>query len=173
MKVGMRQTRDWTQSDNRGSFEKIWEFDYVNDFVDNPIQQVNISNTNKAGTFKGMHYQYPKPDAKIVRVLRGVIVEFAVDIVKDSPTFGVVTSIINNGFSVFIPKGYAHGYQTLVDNCQVLYLHDEPYLEENKKTIPWYDPFLKIEGLPIMLTEISDNDDYAPYVTKRFKGIKL
>ena len=97
----------------------------------------------------------------------------AVDLRKDSPTFlhwyGEVLSESNRR-SLLIPEGFAHGFQTLTDDCEMLYLHSAPYVKESESAINIADPKLAIE-LPLTITDISERDKSHPMINYHFEGI--
>lgn len=133
------------------------------------IQQTNLSYNAKKGTLRGMHYQAePTPDPKIVRCERGRIFDVAVDIRPSSPTYLSWTGTeLNdtNGRSLLIPAGCAHGFMSLSDNTQVLYLMGAPYVSELARGIRWNDPTFAIDW-PHQPSVISERDaTYADYET--------
>jgi dTDP-4-dehydrorhamnose 3,5-epimerase len=117
--------------DNRGSFVPIK--------LNNNWVQSNISINNSIYTFRGMHLQSsPKQQSKLVSAIQGRIVDIIIDLRKDSKTYKKVDSfILEEGDSVYIPKGYAHGFLTLTPNVIVNYLIDEEYSPENEVSILW------------------------------------
>ena len=161
-------------TDNRGRFTRLYcagELQEIGHYK--PIMQINHSFTRHKGTIRGLHYQYPNPDIKTVRVLRGWIYDVTVDLREGSPTFlqhHVEFLEASKSQSVYIPEGFAHGFQTLEDNCEVLYFHTEMYNKENSKVIRYDDPRIGIEW-PIVVTEISEQDYEAEYLTDEFKGV--
>jgi dTDP-4-dehydrorhamnose 3,5-epimerase len=117
--------------DNRGSFVPIK--------LNNNWVQSNISINNSIYTFRGMHLQSsPKQQSKLVSAIQGRIIDIIIDLRKDSKTYKKVDSfILEEGDSVYIPKGYAHGFLTLTPNVIVNYLIDEEYSPENEVSILW------------------------------------
>ena len=114
-----------------------------------------------------MHFQKePKAEAKIVQCLKGKIYDVAVDLRKDSKTYGQwVAEELNekNKRMFFIPKGFAHGFQTLSNNCEVQYLMSEFYSQENASGVRFDDPFLKINW-PIKNPILSEKDKDWPLI---------
>ena len=131
----------FTESYNHRAFEaQGLGFDFVQD---------NHSLSAQAGTVRGLHFQRePKAQTKLVRVLSGAIYDVAVDIRKGSPTFGQWVSAIlseDNKRQLLVPKGFAHGFCTLVADTQVFYKVDEYYSPEHDSGIAWDDPQIGIE----------------------------
>ena len=115
--------------DERGQFisaykkqDSIFQFSWAS----RNIAQVNISITKSVGAIRGLHFQsFPSQESKFVRCIKGKIFDVIVDIRKDSKTFGKWQSIILDSKTqnmVFIPSGFAHGFQTLLPDCEILYL---------------------------------------------------
>ncbi len=114
---------------------------------------------------RGLHYQLnPKAQTKLVRVAKGAIYDVAVDIRKNSPTYGMWVGVIlseSNKRQLLIPKGFAHGFCTLVGNTEVLYKVDEYYSPEHDKGMLWNDPDLGIDW-PTTKPILSDKDSKHP-----------
>ncbi|MBY0163299.1 dTDP-4-dehydrorhamnose 3,5-epimerase [Paenibacillus lautus] len=127
--------------------------------------QDNQSLSAEAGVMRGLHYQLnPKAQTKLIRVLTGAIYDVIVDIRKSSPTFGQWVGVIlseHNKRQLLVPKGFAHGFCTLVPNTQVLYKVDEYYSPENDRGILWNDPALGIDW-PTSNPTLSDKDQRHP-----------
>jgi dTDP-4-dehydrorhamnose 3,5-epimerase len=127
--------------------------------------QDNHSLSKQAGTIRGMHYQLnPKAQAKLVRVTRGAIFDVVLDIRKNSPTYGKWQGFIlseDNKRQIFVPKGFAHGFCTLVENTEVQYKVDEYYSPEHDRGISWKDPYLGIDW-PAANPVLSEKDLTQP-----------
>lgn len=127
--------------------------------------QDNHSLSAEPGVLRGLHYQLnPKAQTKLVRVLTGAIYDVIVDIRKNSPTFGQWVGVIlteHNKRQLLVPKGFAHGFCTLVPNTQVLYKVDEYYSPEHDRGILWNDPALGIDW-PTSNPILSDKDQRHP-----------
>ncbi|NSL52677.1 dTDP-4-dehydrorhamnose 3,5-epimerase [Calidifontibacillus erzurumensis] len=154
--------------DNRGFFmesynKKLLEENGINiDFV-----QDNHSFSKDAGVLRGLHYQLePKAQTKLVRVGMGAIFDVIVDIRKKSKTFGKCFSIIlseENKRQLLIPKGFAHGFCTLVPNTIVMYKVDNYYDPEYDRGIRWDDPDLGIDW-PVSIPILSEKDKKLPFL---------
>jgi len=152
--------------DERGFFARSWCKDEFEKHGLNPqLVQCNISFNKKRGTLRGMHYQVePFPEAKLVRCTMGVIYDVIIDLRPDSSTFknwlGVELSVQNRR-GIYIPFGFAHGFQTLTDNSEVFYQMSEFYHLECSKGVRWNDPAFGIIW-PQDNYIISDRDNKYP-----------
>ena len=141
-----------------------------------PIAQINHTFTWMKGAVRGLHFQYPPhAEAKVVSCLKGEVFDVAVDLRKGSPTFlgwhGEILSAVNQK-TLLIPEGFAHGFQTLTEDCELLYLHSESYRPEAEGALNVADPRLAIKWL-LRISEISDRDHKHPMLTVDFEGIAL
>jgi dTDP-4-dehydrorhamnose 3,5-epimerase len=134
----------------------------------NEVAQCNVSFNKKQGTLRGMHFQKPpKAEAKLVRCTRGEIFDVIIDLRPDSPTYcqweGVALSADNHR-SLYIPEGFAHGFQTLQENSEVFYQMFEFYAPECASGVRWDDPAFGIHW-PVPNPVMSDKDcSYPLYV---------
>ena len=140
------------------------------------IVQINHSLTCRKGAIRGMHFQYPpKAESKIVRCLAGEIYDVIVDLRENSPTYlkwhGEILSYENMNL-MYIPEGFAHGFQTLKENCELLYLHTEFYSPDHEGGVRYNDQKINIRW-PLEITEISHKDERHPLLTSDSKGIVL
>ncbi|MCF7986865.1 MAG: dTDP-4-dehydrorhamnose 3,5-epimerase family protein [Methylovulum sp.] len=141
-----------------------------------PMAQTNFSFTAQQGTVRGLHYQNP-PDAemKLISCQRGKIWDVAVDLRADSPTFlhwyAEILSA-DNHLALLIPEGFAHGFQTLTDNCELLYFNSANYVPSSEGGLRSDDPILGIKW-PIPVTLRSERDQEHPLLTTQFSGINL
>ncbi len=145
-------------TDSRGFFARSWcQREFEEHGLNPTLVQCNISFNNTAGTLRGLHFQAPPfGEDKLVRCTKGSIFDVIVDIRQDSATYlrwiGVELSG-SNYQSVYIPSGLAHGFQTLVDNTEVLYQMSEFYTPRAGRGLRWNDPKLSISwpiGQPIL-----------------------
>lgn len=135
--------------DHRGFFMRTYD---VNEFKKNGIEghwvQENHSRSEHKGIIRGLHFQFPPfSESKLVRCIKGSIMDVFVDLRKDSKTFGMWDSIElseKNKRMVYIPKGFAHGFCTLTDFSEVVYKVDNFYSPEHEAGLIWNDPDLKI-----------------------------
>ncbi|WP_217560480.1 dTDP-4-dehydrorhamnose 3,5-epimerase [Paenibacillus sp. GbtcB18] len=152
--------------DNRGFFMGSYNAARFGELgIANQFNQDNHSLSKEPGVLRGLHYQLqPKAQTKLVRVLAGAIYDVIVDIRKHSPTFGQWQGFIlssSNKRQLLVPKGFAHGFCTLVPDTEVLYKVDEYYSPENDRGILWNDPSLGIDW-PISMPVLSDKDKKHP-----------
>jgi len=156
--------------DERGNFQRIFCQEELSKYgIKFNIRQINQSLSKKRGTLRGLHFQKPpKAEDKIVQCLKGAIYDVAVDLRKNSPTYGrwVAVELSEENKKMFlIPKGFAHGFQTLTDNCEVQYFVSEFYFPEYERGICWNDPFLNIDW-PIKNPILSKKDQNWPLMDK-------
>ena len=136
--------------DERGHFARTFcAEEFAAHGLDPRVAQCNVSFNARAGTLRGMHYQAtPYEEAKLVRCTRGAIYDVAVDLREGSPSrgrwFGVALGQ-DDGRAFFVPAGCAHGFQTLVDGSEVLYLMSTPYVPGSGRGVRWDDPAFGIE----------------------------
>ena len=135
--------------------------------------QTSISYNAKKGTLRGMHFQKaPHEEAKLVRCLSGKIYDVIVDLRENSPTYQQTFAIelsAEKRNALYIPKGFAHGFQTLQDNTEILYYISENYYPESASGIPWNDPTLHINW-PITNPIISDKDQTYQRLNPKIKN---
>ena len=151
--------------DARGSFHKIFSSIHLIDAWNYPIKQINLSQTLQKGTVRGMHLQLPpETEAKIVTCLKGNIFDVAVDLRHDSDTFlqwHAEELSENNLSSLLIPTGFAHGFQALSDNIEMLYVHSNNYVKDKEFGIHHLDETLNITW-PLKTTICSEKDKILP-----------
>lgn len=134
--------------DDRGEFAELYKHsDFVRGGIIKDFVQTNFS-LSKQGVLRGLHYQAePAAQAKLVQVVAGSAFDVAVDIRKDSPTFGKwvsVTLTAKERNMIYIPEGFAHGFLALEDNTKLMYNCTAEYSPEHERGIVWNDPDLAI-----------------------------
>ena len=155
-------------ADDRGFFARSFCKDEFRKYgLETDIVQCNISYNKKKGTLRGMHYQAPAfEEAKIVSCTKGSIYDVVVDLRKDSPTYRQWYAEALSEDScrmLYVPKGCAHGFQTLEDNCVVYYQMGEYYHQECARGLRWNDPTIGIIW-PVPVCIISEKDQrYADF----------
>jgi len=161
--------------DSRGLFERIFcknEFNKINHKKE--IVQINHSLTKQKGAIRGMHFQLPPyTEIKIVKCINGMVFDVIIDIRKNSLTFLNWHSEIlskDNMKMLYIPEGFSHGFQTLEENCELLYFHTEFYTPQYEKGLRYNDPLINIKW-NLEVTEISDKDKNYPSIDKNFIGV--
>lgn len=162
--------------DSRGFLSRFFCAESFHAFsFDKGINQINHTLTQNKGTIRGMHYQNsPHAEMKLVSCLQGEVFDVAVDLRKDSPTFLQWYAEIlsaDNHKSLLIPEGFAHGFQTLTHNCELLYLHSAPYVKEAEGALNAMDSTLAIDW-PVPASEMSERDRSHPMIEISFKGIE-
>lgn len=135
--------------------------------------QSNHSFSSQKGTVRGMHYQAPPyGEVKLVRCIAGAVYDVIVDLRKDSPTFlkwfGIELSAANMQM-LYIPVGFAHGFQTLSESAELLYQHSEFYSPEAEDGLRYSDELLSIQW-PLSVSNISERDLKHPLLSSTFKG---
>lgn len=161
--------------DDRGFLSRFWcaeEFKAAGWLK--PIAQMNHTMTLRRGAVRGMHFQYPPhAEMKLVTCLRGEIFDVAVDLRHESVTFlkwhGEVLSAANRR-SLLIPEGFAHGFQTLTDDCELIYLHTASHSPDAEGAANPTDPRLAI-AWPLPIAELSVRDSAHPMLGDGYQGI--
>lgn len=152
--------------DHRGFFTESYNKElFAENGIDMDFIQDNHSLSQQPGTLRGMHYQLaPKAQTKLVRVTRGAIYDVIVDIREGSPTYGQWQGFIlsaDNKRQLLVPKGFAHGFCTLVENTEVQYKVDELYSPDHDRGIAWNDSELNIDW-PVNEPVLSEKDTKHP-----------
>lgn len=144
--------------------------------INKPITQINHTLTLRKGAVRGLHFQHPPhAEVKLVGCLRGAIFDVAVDLRYGSATFLQWHSEIlsaENRKSLLIPEGYAHGFQTLTEDCELIYLHTAAYHPDSEGALNVADPRLNI-AWPLPIDDISERDRTHPFISSDFHGIVL
>jgi dTDP-4-dehydrorhamnose 3,5-epimerase len=153
-------------ADERGFFARTWDFaEFAARGLDTNLAQTNLSYNRRAGTLRGLHFQFPPhSESKLVRCVRGRLYDVIVDLRPQSPTFlqwyGAELSE-DNLRSLFVPKGFAHGFQTLTDETMVYYQMSDAYAPAAAGGLRWNDPAFAIEW-PLHVSVIAARDASYP-----------
>lgn len=153
--------------DNRGYFMETYnEKEFQSLGISNKFVQDNQSKSVK-GVLRGLHFQKAYPQAKLVRVLEGEVYDVAVDLRKNSPTYGEYVGVVlsaENKRMLLIPRGFAHGFVVLSDEATFIYKCDELYHPEDEGGIAWNDPDVAVDW-PIKNDVIlSEKDKHHPFL---------
>lgn len=173
LKIVERQQLD----DNRGFLARLFCVEELSAAGwHKPIIQINQTLTQKQGAIRGLHFQNaPYAEMKLVTCLRGAIWDVAVDLRAASPTFlqwhAEELSAANHR-ALLIPEGFAHGFQTLCDDCELIYLHSRAYTPGAEAGLNPKDAMISIRW-PLAVTELSARDAQHPMLDHQFKGVTL
>ena len=154
------------RQDERGMFTRAFcRKEFRERGLEADVAQCNISYNLRKGTLRGMHYQLPPhAEVKMVRCTRGRIYDVIIDIRRGSPTylkwFGIELNSINRRM-LYVPQGFAHGYQTLDDDSEVFYMVSQFYCPESERGIRWNDPLFQITW-PVASPGMSPKDASHP-----------
>ncbi|MFM8443856.1 MAG: dTDP-4-dehydrorhamnose 3,5-epimerase [Methylococcus sp.] len=154
--------------DERGFFQETWNLRrYTEAGLDRHFVQDNLSYSRK-GILRGLHFQNPHPQGKLVYVLQGEVYDVAVDVRADSPTFGQwygVTLSAENHHQLFVPEGFAHGFCVTSDMALFAYKCTDFYRPRAEFSVLWNDPDIGIEW-PVDNPELSEKDRNAPRLSE-------
>jgi dTDP-4-dehydrorhamnose 3,5-epimerase len=164
-------------ADERGFLCRMFcTADFAAAGYDLAIAQINHTLTRARGSARGLHFQHPPyAETKVVSCIRGSVFDVAVDLRRGSPTFlhwhaEVLSS--GNDRSLLIPEGFAHGFQALEEDCELLYLHTAPYHPAAEAALNILDPRLAIDW-PLPVQDMSDRDRAHPDIAQDWNGIDL
>lgn len=163
--------------DSRGYLERMFCSTELQPLIQgNGIMQINHTMTAKRGTVRGMHFQHPPhAEIKFVSCLRGKVFDVAVDLRQGSLTFlhwhAEILSAENHK-TLMITEGFAHGFQALTEDCELLYLHTAPFHPEAEGAFNVADPALAITW-PLPVFELSERDRAHPFIDTHFSGIHV
>ena len=174
---GLKRIERSPIEDDRGSLSRIFcAQELENAGWLKSVAQINHARTNIKGTVRGMHYQQsPHAEAKLVSCIRGSIWDVAVDLRKGSTTFlqwFAQELSPQNNLAMLIPEGFAHGFQTLENDCEIVYVHSAPFSPSAEARINPQDPSLKIRW-PLEIKTISTKDSQQKYIDAHFLGVTL
>ncbi|MHB1166206.1 MAG: dTDP-4-dehydrorhamnose 3,5-epimerase family protein [Candidatus Nanopelagicales bacterium] len=163
------------KADPRGYLERIFDWASLSGIMaGRPIKQVNVTHTTHAGTIRGLHVQVPPMvECKLVSCVSGAIFDVAVDLRRDSRTFGRwfgVELTAENGNALFVPEGCAHGMQSLKSDTQVLYAHTAEFSKLHEMGLHPFDPQVAVDW-PLPSTGLSRRDDECLTVLDDFLAV--
>ena len=154
--------------DERGFFMETWNAERYRALgLPDKFVQSNVSSSSK-GVLRGLHYQWPRPQGKLVSVLEGEVYDVAVDIRRGSPTFGRWEAVVlsaQNKRQFWIPEGFAHGFAVLSERALFSYLCTEVYLKEYDAGVRWNDADIGVDW-PISAPQLSAKDEAAPFLAQ-------
>lgn len=163
---GVRIIEPDVYSDDRGSFMETWNArDYGKHGLDVTFVQDNLSRSRRH-VLRGLHFQNPRPQGKLISVLKGEVYDVIVDIRSDSDTFGEwegTTLSAENARQLYVPEGFAHGFVVTSDEALFHYKCTDFYHPETEGVLRWNDPSLGIEW-PVDEPILSDRDREAPLI---------
>jgi dTDP-4-dehydrorhamnose 3,5-epimerase len=173
--AGLRILQRKPLHDARGYLERLYCTQALGGLLaGRTIVQINRTLTVRRGTVRGMHYQQPPhAETKFVSCLRGEVFDVAVDLRRDSPTFlhwYAETLSESNHRTLFIPEGFAHGFQTLTENCEMLYFHTAAYAPDAERGLNPRDPGLTLSW-PLPIADISERDAAQASLAAGFRGL--
>jgi dTDP-4-dehydrorhamnose 3,5-epimerase len=173
--LGLKRIQRQRMGDKRGFFSRLFCATELSAAGwAKPIAQINHSCTAIRGTVRGMHFQHPPhAEMKLVSCLRGKVWDVAVDLRAGSPTllqWHAEYLSAENGVSLLIPEGFAHGFQTLADDCEMLYFHTTAYCHEAEGGVHAEDPRLAIHW-PLPVAGLSSRDGAHPFLDANFAGV--
>ena len=163
--------------DKRGLFERLFCIDEFHKIgLNKPIIQINHSLTKIKGTIRGIHFQMPpNAETKIVSCMKGTVFDVAVDLRRGSETFlswhGEKLSA-DNKKSIIIPEGFAHGFQALSNDCELIYMHTNYYKKEAEGGLHVRDKKIAIEW-PLPIKNLSEKDKSFKFIEDDYCGVKL
>jgi dTDP-4-dehydrorhamnose 3,5-epimerase len=163
--------------DDRGFFCRFYCAEELREAgLRKPVAQMNHTFTLKKGTVRGLHFQYPPyAETKLISCLKGEVFDVAVDIRRGSPTFlcwhGENLSAVNKK-SLLIPEGFAHGFQSLTDTCEILYLVTAHYNPRSEDVLNVQDPLIGIRW-PLDITGLSARDKAVAHIPQAYQGIDV
>lgn len=164
------------EDDRGGFFRSFCKEEFSGHVGEVDFVQMNHSINLNKGTFRGLHYQQPPyAEEKLIRCVKGKVIDFFLDLREGSPTFLEYSEIelsAENRKMIYICKGIAHGFITLENNTELLYHHTEKYNKEADRGIHYNDPKVILK-LPIDVEVISEKDQKYSLLADDFKGIEV
>jgi dTDP-4-dehydrorhamnose 3,5-epimerase len=173
--AGLKRVQRLRLSDPRGFFARLFcAEELATAGWLKPIAQINHTCTAKQGTVRGMHFQYsPHAEMKLVSCIRGEVWDVAIDVRAGSPTFlqwHAERLSAENAYALLLPEGFAHGFQALTDDVELLYCHSQAYAAQAEGGLNPTDSRLAIPW-PLTIAELSARDAAHPLITANFKGV--
>jgi dTDP-4-dehydrorhamnose 3,5-epimerase len=174
---GLNVAETTVRPDDRGSFVRLFCQDELSTLLESrQVLQINHSCTASVGAIRGLHFQYPPhAEMKFVRCLKGRVWDIAVDIREDSPTFlqwHAEELSQTSERMMIIPEGFAHGFQVLEPDSELLYLHTAFYTPSAEAGLRFDDPRLAIRW-PLPVSDVSARDSSHAYLTATWSGVAL
>jgi dTDP-4-dehydrorhamnose 3,5-epimerase len=175
--AGLRMVERGRLSDQRGFLSRLFcSEELAQAGWSKPIAQINQTLTHRPGAVRGLHFQFPPhAEMKLVSCIRGEVWDVAVDLRRGSPTFlqwfGAQLSA-DNGRALLIPEGFAHGFQALAPDCELIYFHSCAYHANSEGGIHPEDPCVAIRW-PRAIAEMSERDQAHPMLSSTFPGISV
>ena len=175
--AGLKRIERQQAADSRGFFSRLFCAEALAVVGwRKPVAQINQTLTERRGTVRGLHFQKPPhAEMKLVTCLKGSVWDVAVDLRANSPTFlqwHAEELSTANRCALLIPEGFAHGFQSLEDGCELLYLHSAAYVPEAEGGLQPQDPALAI-AWPLAISEISARDAQHALLTQAYTGLNL
>jgi dTDP-4-dehydrorhamnose 3,5-epimerase len=175
--AGLKRVQRQRLGDNRGFLARLFcAEELASAGWTKPIAQINHTYTAKQGTVRGMHFQRPPhAEMKLVSCMRGEVWDVALDLRADSPTFlrwHAERLSAENRSALLIPEGFAHGFQALTDDVELLYCHSAAYVTQAEGGLNPNDPCLAIVW-PLAITELSARDAGHTLIASDFEGVRI
>ena len=157
------------REDERGFLARTYcEQEFAAHGLNTRWPQCNLTLTRQRGMLRGMHFQAaPKSEIKLIRCTAGAIYDVLVDVRRGSPTFGQWAGFelkAENQRTLYVPGGFANGFQCLTDNCEVFYQMSEPYYADLARGLRWNDPAVNIRW-PLAASQLSERDRHLPLLS--------
>lgn len=174
---GLFRVEQRRHADARGSFARLFCEGSLAAFGQPfHVRQINHSHTVERGSVRGLHFQHgDQPEAKYITCMRGEVWDVAVDLRRGSPTFlrwHAEHLKAGEASSVLIPAGFAHGFQALSDDVELMYLHSADYAADREGGLSVHDPRLAIHW-PLPVKNLSARDAEHPWLDERFAGVSV
>lgn len=166
------------RGDKRGTFTRVFCADTLAEQANlqSSLKHINCSVTAQKGSIRGLRYQVaPALEVKVVTCLRGRVFDVMVDLRKGSKTFMKVQAneiSADAPASILVPQGVAHGFQTLEDNTEILYMTTQSYSPDCERSVRYSDPLFNIKW-PLDVTDVSERDVVIPYLEQNFPGVDV